>query len=317
MEIDKLVTSFREGDPRALARLLTLVEDRHPAIHDMLDSIYPDTGNAWRIGFTGPPGAGKSTLVNRITQEYRKKDLSVGIVAFDPTSPFTGGALLGDRVRMTSIGLDPEVFIRSVATRGHMGGLAVGVDEACDLMDAFGKQRVLIETVGVGQSELEVAHSADTTIVVLVPQSGDAIQAMKAGLMEIADVFVMNKCDREDADRAYRELVSVLSMKESDQGWHPPVLKTVAENGEGVVELVETVRSHRDHLVEKGLLEERNRARIAEKIRRLVEDDFARRFWKGERKERHLMGLNGTRSPYKLAQELIEDFHREIRNEKP
>ncbi len=313
---NKLVDGFKKGNERSLARLLTLVEDRNPDIPSILDSLYPLTGNAWRIGFTGPPGAGKSTLVNQITLAYRKLEEEVGIVAFDPTSPFTGGALLGDRVRMTKVSLDPGVFIRSMATRGHLGGLAVGVDEACDLMDAFGKSRVLIETVGVGQSELEVAHSADTTIVVLVPQSGDAIQAMKAGLMEIADIFILNKCDEEGADRAQRELVSILSMKEPDCGWSPQVIQTVAEKGEGIDEVINMIQKHREHIVNNKILEKRRTERVAAKTARLVEDRFFRKFWKGDREERRRRGLDGANSPYELADELIKDFYQELNNEK-
>ncbi|MDP8205665.1 MAG: methylmalonyl Co-A mutase-associated GTPase MeaB [Candidatus Electryonea clarkiae] len=316
LSTDTLLKEFRKGNPLALARLLTRVENRKPDIPSLLDELYPSTGKAWRIGFTGPPGAGKSTIVNRMVQEYRRKDHQVGVVAFDPTSPFTGGSLLGDRVRMATISLDPGVFIRSMATRGNLGGLAVGVDEACDLMDAFGKRRILIETVGVGQSELEVAHSADTTIVVLVPQSGDAIQAMKAGLMEIADIFVMNKCDREDADRAYRELISVLGMKHPDDGWQPQVIKTIAETGDGIEKLVETVRDHRKFLGDNEKLEQRRKKRVAEKTKRLVEDTFNSRFWQGKREERRLKGLDGAHSPYELAEKLVEDFYREIRDEK-
>ncbi len=312
---DDLLRRFREGDRRALARLLTRVANRHPGLPEVLNELYPEVGEAWRIGLTGPPGAGKSTLVNKLVQGYRAENHQVGVVAFDPTSPFTGGALLGDRVRMETIGLDPGVFIRSMATRGHLGGLAVGVDEACDLMDAFGKRRILIETVGVGQSELEVAHSADTTIVVLVPQSGDAIQAMKAGLMEIADIFVINKCDRDGADQAYRELMSILHLREDEDGWQPPVIKTIAETGEGVAEVLETIERHARHLRETGKLELRRRGRAAAKTRRLVEDELRRKLWQGEREQRRTSGLDGVRSPYLLARELIDDFYREIRDE--
>ncbi|MBZ0265137.1 methylmalonyl Co-A mutase-associated GTPase MeaB [bacterium] len=314
MQGNNLLERFKQGDRRALARLLSMVENRDVTIPDLIDTLYPNTGKAWRLGFTGPPGAGKSTLVNQLVKAYRKVEKKVGVIAFDPTSPFTGGALLGDRVRMEQITLDPEVFIRSMATRGSMGGLAVGVDEACDLMDAFGKDRVLIETVGVGQSELEVAHSADTTIVVLVPQSGDAIQAMKAGLMEIGDIFVLNKSDRDGADRAYRELTSVLHMKEAVDGWYPPVIQTVAEQNKGVDELLDTIQDHYTHLTENGILEKRRQERIASKIRRLVEDSLQRRLWVGDREERRKSGLSGARSPYEVAQALLDNFYQEMNN---
>ncbi|MFH0882680.1 MAG: methylmalonyl Co-A mutase-associated GTPase MeaB [bacterium] len=311
----ELLTAFRRGERRALSRMLTMVANRSEGINGMLDDLFSLTGQAWRIGITGPPGAGKSTLVNQLVGLYRKQDLSIGVVAFDPTSPFTGGALLGDRVRMEMISQDPGVFIRSLATRGHLGGLAIGVDESCDLMDAFGKQRVLIETVGVGQSELEVADSADTTIVVLVPQSGDAIQAMKAGLMEIADIFVLNKCDREDAKRAYQELISILNLKEPQEGWRPPVIRTIAEKGDGVDELMATIDRHREHLVTTDRLAERRSKRYKAKIRQLVEDDLHQRLWRTERKRESGKGFEGGRSPYSLAKRLIDDFYEEIRDD--
>lgn len=311
-----LIEQFRQGDRRALARFLTRIENRDPSIPTLLDTLYSETGDAWRIGLTGPPGAGKSTLVNAMVQKYREKELPVGVVAFDPTSPFTGGALLGDRVRMETISKDPGVFIRSMATRGHLGGLAVGVDEACDLLDAFGKRRLFIETVGVGQSELEVAQSADTTIVVLVPQSGDAIQAMKAGLMEIADLYILNKCDRDGAEHAYRELVSTVHMKMPEDGWSPPVLKTVAGQGEGIDEVIDAVARHREHLQSSGLLEKRRRARIAAKTARFVEDELRARLWRGEREARRREGLNDATSPYDLGRSLLDDFYEEIRDER-
>ncbi len=311
----ELLAAFRGGDRRALARLLSMVANRSPDINGMLDDLFALTGEAWRVGITGPPGAGKSTLVNRLVAAYRSRELTVGVIAFDPTSPFTGGALLGDRVRMEMVSQDPAVFIRSLATRGHMGGLAVGVDESCDLMDAFGKQRVLIETVGVGQSELEIAESADTTVVVLMPQSGDAIQAMKAGLMEIADIFVLNKCDREDADRAYQELAGILSLKDPQGGWRPPIIRTIAAQGDGVDELLDAVNLHHSHLVDTGRLVERRSKRHAAKTRRLVEDDLRRRLWQAERKRESGEGLEGGQSPYELAKRLIDDFYEEIRDE--
>lgn len=311
-----LLDRFREGDRRALSRLLTRIENRDPSIPQVLDTLYPRTGDAWRLGVTGPPGAGKSTLVNRLVGAYRKQDHPVGVIAFDPTSPFTGGALLGDRVRMETISQDPEVFIRSMATRGHLGGLSVGVDEACDLLDAFGKERIIIETVGVGQSELEVANSADTTIVVLVPQSGDAIQAMKAGLMEIADLYILNKCDRDGADHAYRELVSTVSLKTPEDGWRPPVLRTVAEKGEGMDEVLKAIQDHRQHIIDSGSLETRRRARIAAKTKRFVEDGIRKKLWDKERETRRVEGLASASSPYELGEQLIDDFYEEIRHER-
>ncbi|MCB2198311.1 methylmalonyl Co-A mutase-associated GTPase MeaB [bacterium] len=311
-----LLERFREGDRRSLSRLLTRIENRDPSVPEILDTLYPRTGDAWRLGVTGPPGAGKSTLVNRLVGSYRKKELPVGVIAFDPTSPFTGGALLGDRVRMETVSQDPGVFIRSMATRGHLGGLSVGVDEACDLMDAFGKERIIIETVGVGQSELEVANSADTTIVVLVPQSGDAIQAMKAGLMEIADLYILNKCDRDGADHAFRELVSTVSLKAPEDGWRPPVLRTVAEKGEGLDEVLKAIQEHRQHIIDSGSLEERRHARIAAKTKRFVEDGIRKKLWNEDRNTRRVKGLASASSPYELGEQLIDDFYEEIRHER-
>ncbi|MBS1261211.1 MAG: putative GTPase [Calditrichaeota bacterium] len=310
-----LLEAFRNCERRALARMLTRVENKHPSVLELLDSVYDRTGDAWRIGVTGPPGAGKSTLVNRLVIRYRASDDLIGVVAFDPTSPFTGGALLGDRVRMETIGRDPGVFIRSMATRGHLGGLAVGVDEACDLFDAFGHRKVLVETVGVGQSELEVANATDTTLVVLVPQSGDSIQAMKAGLMEIGDIFVLNMCDRDGADEAYRELVSILSIRELDHGWRPPVIRTVARDGGGVEKLVETIAAHREHLVGTGMLEQRRRNRSAAKTKRLVEDVLSRRIWNAARRAKTMNRIASGGSPYQISQELIDEFYEEIHRE--
>jgi len=311
----KLLEAFGNGDRRALARLLTFIQNGESGIPEFLDKIYPETGAARRIGITGPPGAGKSTLVNKLVGKFREKEKSVGVIAFDPTSPFTGGALLGDRVRMEAISKDPEVFIRSMATRGHLGGLAVGVDEACDLMDAFGKERIMIETVGVGQSELEIAQSADTTIVVLVPQSGDAIQALKAGLMEIADIYVLNKCDRDGADIAYRELLSVINLKHYDEGWKPPIVKTIAENGDGIDILEAKVNDHFTFLQKNNKLDLRRTDRKIGKVHRLVEDSFQRVFWNDHRKEMQKNGLVVGNSPYELAKTLFNDYYEEISNE--
>ncbi|MCB2213705.1 methylmalonyl Co-A mutase-associated GTPase MeaB [bacterium] len=314
-EDSHLLEAFRQGHRPALARMLTRVENQHPTTTTLLDQLYPSTGDAWRIGVTGPPGAGKSTLVNKLVTNYRKTDDQVGVIAFDPTSPFTGGALLGDRVRMETIGLDPGVFIRSMATRGHLGGLAVGVDEACDLFDAFGHSKILVETVGVGQSELEVANATDTTLVVIVPQSGDSIQAMKAGLMEIADIFVLNKSDRDGAEDAYRELVSIISMKEMEDGWRAPVLMTAANKGEGIAELSGMIASHRKHLVETGRLEQRRRKRTVAKTRRLIEDELSKKLWTPDRAAQTESGLAQGDSPYTMSQRLIADFYEELRRE--
>ncbi len=249
------------GARAPLARALSLVENEAPEANTILDAAFPRTGHAVRVGVTGPPGAGKSTLVASLARLLRADGVKVAIVAVDPTSPFSGGALLGDRVRMPRLAGDDGVFIRSMASRGSLGGLATTTSEVCDVLEAAGYEWLLIETVGVGQSELEVAESADTVVVVLVPESGDGVQAMKAGLMEIGDLFVLNKADRDGADRASADVKSVLALKPSS-GWRPPVLLTEARSDQGVDAVLRTLRNHLDHLREKGLLTARRRRRL-------------------------------------------------------
>jgi len=244
LEMEDLLTKYLGGDRRALARLISYVENGEDDIIKLMDKIYHRTGKAYRIGITGPPGAGKSTLVDQIAKLFRKENKTVGIIAIDPTSPFTGGALLGDRVRMSDLSIDAGVFIRSMATRGSLGGLAQRAQEVADLLDAFGMEIIIFETVGVGQSELDIIEAADTTVVVLVPESGDSIQAMKAGLMEIADIFVINKADRQGADRVKTEIEYVLKYKYQKDGWSLPVIQTVANLGQGIDHLVQQLTNH-------------------------------------------------------------------------
>jgi LAO/AO transport system kinase len=278
-----LVQRTLSGDRLALARLITRVENRMPGVAEIMRAVQPHLGRAHVLGVTGPPGAGKSTLVDRLTARLRAEGASVGVIAVDPSSPFTGGAVLGDRIRMQAHTLDPDVFIRSMATRGSLGGLAAATGDVIKLMDAFGFPWILIETVGVGQTELDIVKQADTTVVILVPESGDSIQAMKAGLMEVADIFVVNKADREGAHALMAELrfsahlhySSSVSSKDID--WEIPVLAAQATNDVGVAELLAEITRHRRALEEAGALEKRRQARRRSELRTLLVEEFAGR----------------------------------------
>lgn len=243
-----LAERVRSGDVRAMARAISLIEDEAASAAGLVRDIFPHTGRTYLVGVTGPPGAGKSTLVDRLTTETRGAGETVGVICVDPTSPFTGGAILGDRLRMQAHAQDDQVFIRSMATRGHMGGLARATSDAALVLDAAGKSLVIIETVGVGQDEVDIVRTADVSIVVLVPGTGDDVQALKAGIMEIADIFVVNKCDREGADRMVTSIESNLALQNYGEGeWRPPIVKTEATAGRGVAELWATVRQFRAH----------------------------------------------------------------------
>jgi LAO/AO transport system kinase len=260
------------GDRGALARLLSLIERGGDDARTIGRLTYPKSGNAYTVGITGAPGAGKSTLTSAVIGHLRAQDLNVAVLAIDPSSPFTGGAILGDRVRMQDHAIDTGVFIRSMATRGHLGGLSLATTEAIRLLDAVGCPWILVETVGVGQVEVEIAGKADTTIVVVNPGWGDAVQANKAGLMEIADIFVINKADRKGADETRRDLEQMLDLSDlAHDAWRPPILQTTATSGEGVEELWNTVAQHREHSTTTGLLQRRRSFRLREELREIVE----------------------------------------------
>jgi LAO/AO transport system kinase len=274
--VPALVAGVLGGEVRALARAITLVEDGRPEAREVLAGVFARGGRALIVGVTGPPGAGKSTLVDRLTARLRAQGRTVGVIAVDPTSPFSGGAILGDRIRMQAHATDPGVFIRSMATRGHLGGLALATGHAVALLSAAGKDVVLVETVGVGQDEVEIAAAADVTVVVLVPGLGDEVQALKAGIMEIADVFAVNKADRDGADRLVAEIRAMLSLA-THEGRLPAIVKTVATADEGIDDLLQAVEEFRARAESSGLLERRRRALLARQLEDVLHDRLMRR----------------------------------------
>jgi LAO/AO transport system kinase len=344
--LSSVLDGLDRGDTASLARAISLVENQRDGYERVLSHVHERAGRlgerARRIGITGPPGAGTSTLTQLLIQQYRAAGLKVAVVAVDPTSPFSGGALLGDRIRMEAVSLDPGVFIRSMATRGSLGGLATTTEEVCEVLTAFGFERILIETVGVGQTELDVARTAETTALVLVPESGDAIQTLKAGVMEAADIFVVNKADRPGAEKLQRDIEVMLGIrrgtafrhvsphhaprpladgriggladgtsKEPHPTWEPPVLLTVATRGEGVTELMEALERHRGYLEASGLLERRRRERLAERTRAAVNRALAHWVWEQTAAETLVEEAlddmtAGKRSPYEVAAAIVD-----------
>ena len=340
MTIAGLLAAFRLRAVPALARAISLVENGREGYQDLLSALHPAVGRAHRIGVTGPPGAGKSTLVELLIKRYRVRGFRVAVVAVDPTSPFTGGALLGDRIRMESVTLDPDVYIRSMATRGELGGLATTTREVCDVLDAFGFDRIIVETVGVGQSELTIAAAADTALLVLVPESGDGIQVLKAGVMEVADIYAINKADRPGADRLRTEIEVMLGIRRGNAfrhvsphhaptaqplnrgdgaaaEWEPPALTVSALNDVGVAEVVEAIERHAAYLRDSGELARRRRSRLARHTREVVDRSLRRLVWEeGSGEEGLAAGLErvarGETSPYELAREIVAGMKQEI-----
>ncbi|MBI2902300.1 MAG: methylmalonyl Co-A mutase-associated GTPase MeaB [Candidatus Methylomirabilis oxyfera] len=307
----ELTRKILEGDVRAAARLMTMIENGASEARAALKSLYAHTGSGYIIGITGPPGSGKSTLTDHLTDELRKRRKTVGIVAVDPTSPFSGGAILADRIRMQRHSLDADVFIRSMATRGHLGGLARATNDVVDVMDAAGKEVILIETVGVGQDEVEVVGTAHTCVVVSVPGLGDEVQAIKAGVLEIGDVFVVNKADREGANRTATELEMMLHMAPDTGGWLPKVYKTVATKGEGIAKLVDAIFAHKAFLDERDLRKKKGRERserafmalLQETLRARTVERFKRN---GSMKEMIERVADRELDPYTAVEEILD-----------
>lgn len=308
----QLVEKMLTGDQRALARLVSAVEGESTDVPEIMQRITPTLGRAYCVGITGPPGAGKSTITDRLTAYARQQGNTVGIIAVDPTSPFSGGAILGDRIRMQQHYLDAGVYIRSMASRGHHGGLSRAAKGVIKLLDAFGKSLIIVETVGVGQTELDIVAAADTTVLILVPESGDAIQTIKAGIMEIADLFVINKADRDGAERLQRDLQMMLHVRHASDGWCPPVLSTQGHRDIGIVELYEAIADHRRKLSETSQLAARRRQNRRQELLDLLQQQLmatlTTQFENGEARASLLEQVEeGAMDPYTAAQRMLVD----------
>ncbi len=313
VDVPGLVERARVGEARAVARLISLVEDESPLLREVMAALAPHTGHAQVIGITGSPGVGKSTSTSALVTELRRAGKRVGVLAVDPSSPFSGGALLGDRVRMQDHALDRDVYIRSMASRGHLGGLAWSTPQALRVLDAAGCDVILVETVGVGQSEVEIAGMADTTMVLMAPGMGDGIQAAKAGILEIGDLYVVNKADRDGADQVRRDLRSMLALAERPEGaWKPPIVKTVAHRGEGLDELAAEIDRHRAWLESSGELERRRRRRARDEIEAIAVTALRRRWGdvhgRSELDDLAAAVVAGATDPYAAADELLDAF---------
>ena len=308
--ISTWVEQIRSGNLRALSRAITAVENRTSDSHHLLKALFAYSGRARVVGLTGSPGAGKSTLVDALAGQYRMRQQTVGIIAIDPTSPFTGGAILGDRIRMQSHSGDAGIFIRSMATRGSLGGLSSTTADVATVLDASGRDLVLIETVGVGQDEVDIVRLADVTIVILVPGMGDDVQSIKAGIMEIADIFVINKADRDGAERVEREVRAMQSLSMRSDNWVPPVIKTVASTGAGVAELAETIDDYETFLLNSDLGHQRRVANWRDRLREMLRDEVLRRIVEGAFSEdavtQYASQVAGhERDPYSLIDEIV------------
>lgn len=306
----EIVQHLLEGNRRAAGRVISLIENDDPSVETIMRAVYPYTGHAYVVGMTGPPGAGKSTVVDELIRVIRQDGKTVGVVAVDPNSPFSGGAILGDRIRMMRHALDGGVFIRSMGARGHLGGMALAARNTIMVLDAMGMDIVLAETVGVGQSELEIANTADTTVVIIPPGLGDGVQAIKAGIMEIADIFVVNKADQPQAERTVADIRDLLRMELTPRPWKPPIVRTVATNNEGLEDLWMRIQQHRQYLTSSGRLAERRRLRLEDEIVNIAERKLREQVLEPSTETpefHHMLDLVAARKmdPYEVADKIL------------